>query len=50
MGGICPGPGVVALATLQPQALLFVAALTMGMALDSTMEQVVCAVQKRVAF
>lgn len=34
LGGICPGPGLVALATLQPQALAFVAAMAMGMQLD----------------
>ncbi|KAL4452038.1 hypothetical protein ABPG75_007700 [Micractinium tetrahymenae] len=34
VGGICPGPGLVALATLQPQALAFVAAMAVGMQLD----------------
>ncbi|PSC71021.1 dynein intermediate chain axonemal isoform B [Micractinium conductrix] len=36
LGGICPGPGLVALAGLQPQAVLFVAALVVGMHLDRT--------------
>lgn len=34
LGGICPGPGLVAVATLQPQALAFVAAMAAGMQLD----------------
>lgn len=34
LGGICPGPGLVALATLQPQALAFVAAMLVGMQLE----------------
>ena len=35
MGGICPGPALVAVSTLQPQVLAFVAAMVMGMRLDS---------------
>lgn len=30
-GGICPGPGIVALATLQPKVVAFVAAMLVGM-------------------
>ena len=35
VGGICPGPALVAVSTLQPQVLAFVAAMVMGMRLDS---------------
>ncbi len=31
IGGFCPGPGVVALATLQPDVVLFVVAMLVGM-------------------
>ncbi len=31
IGGFCPGPGVVALATLQPDVVLFVVAMLAGM-------------------
>lgn len=33
LGGFCPGPGVVATTTLAPQALVFTAAMLIGMAL-----------------
>ncbi len=34
LGGICPGPGLVALASLQPKLGAFVAAMLAGMKLD----------------
>ena len=46
LGGICPGPALVALASLQPKLLLFVAAMLAGMRLDKSLEEVVCAVKK----
>lgn len=44
IGGICPGPALVALASLQPQVALFVAAMLLGMRLDHTVEAVACMV------
>ncbi|KAI7836953.1 hypothetical protein COHA_009202 [Chlorella ohadii] len=43
LGGICPGPGLVALASLQPKAFLFIAAMLLGQRLDHTVDKVVCA-------
>ena len=49
LGGICPGPGLVALASLQTQALVFVAAMLVGMRVDHTVEQVMCSMPKQAA-
>lgn len=43
LGGICPGPGLVALATLQPKIFAFVAAMLVGMRLDKLADAVVSA-------
>lgn len=45
LGGICPGPGLVALASLQTKAVVFVAAMLAGMRADHTAEQFMCAVK-----
>lgn len=49
MGGICPGPGLVALASLQFKALAFVAAMVAGMRVDHTVEQVMCSMPPKQA-
>jgi uncharacterized membrane protein YedE/YeeE len=39
VGGFCPGPGLVSAASLAPQALVFVAALTGGMLIFQLVER-----------
>ncbi|KAI3437966.1 hypothetical protein D9Q98_000410 [Chlorella vulgaris] len=38
IGGLCPGPAIVALTTLQPAVFVFVVAMLMGMRLDQNLE------------
>ena len=45
LGGICPGPGLVALATLQPQFLVWVAGMVAGMRVDHSVEALMCVVR-----
>lgn len=49
IGGMCPGPALVALSSLQTPVLVFVAAMLLGQRLDQSVEEIACAVRKGVA-